>query len=107
MANHPILCSGSYFATRNGMIDLEAELLNVLPPLPRPSVPPHATAAWKPIPNTATATPPHAWQEVRKAKCHKKGVSSDQGYVNYLHWAGRLPFATHEVQEERGAIHYR
>ena len=38
--------------------------------------------------------------EVRAAKCHKKGVSSDQGYVNYLYWVGRLPFATHE---RRGA----
>ena len=36
--------------------------------------------------------------EVRSAKCHKKGVSSDQGYVNYLYWAGRLPFATHEIR---------
>jgi len=66
MSNHPILCSGSYFATRNGMIDLEAELLS----------------------------------EVRKVKCHKKGVPSDQGYVNYLYWAGRLPYATHEIRGE-------
>lgn len=64
MRNHPILCSGSYFATRNGMIDMETELL----------------------------------MEVRKAKCHRKGVPSDQGYVNYLYWAGRLPFATHEIR---------
>ena len=28
MRNHPILCSGSYFATRDGMMDLETELLN-------------------------------------------------------------------------------
>jgi hypothetical protein len=64
MTNHPVLCSGSYFATRDGMIDLEAELLN----------------------------------EVRVAKCHRKGVPSDQGYVNYLYWAGRLPLATAEVR---------
>ena len=36
--------------------------------------------------------------QVRKAKCHRKGVPSDQGYVNYLYWAGRLPFATHEIR---------
>eukprot|EP00615_Pteridomonas_danica_P004646 CAMPEP_0114329166 /NCGR_PEP_ID=MMETSP0101-20121206/895_1 /TAXON_ID=38822 ORGANISM="Pteridomonas danica, Strain PT" /NCGR_SAMPLE_ID=MMETSP0101 /ASSEMBLY_ACC=CAM_ASM_000211 /LENGTH=473 /DNA_ID=CAMNT_0001458737 /DNA_START=175 /DNA_END=1593 /DNA_ORIENTATION=- len=64
MSNHPILCSGSYFATRDGMIDMEAEILN----------------------------------EVRAAKCHKKGVPSDQGYVNYLFWARRLPFALGEVR---------
>jgi len=62
MKDHPVLCSGSYFATRDGMIDMETVLLN----------------------------------EVRSAKCHTKGVPSDQGYVNYLYWAGRLPFATHE-----------
>ena len=28
MKNHPVLCSGSYFATRDGMIDMETELLN-------------------------------------------------------------------------------
>jgi len=64
MQNHPVLCSGSYFATRDGMVDLETELLD----------------------------------EVRTAKCHKKGVPSDQGYVNYLYWAGRLPYATAEIR---------
>lgn len=63
LADHPILCSGSYFATRDGMVDLETELL----------------------------------EEVRAAKCHVKGIPSDQGYVNYLYWTGRLPYATHEV----------
>jgi hypothetical protein len=37
---------------------------------------------------------------VRAASCHRKGVPSDQGYVNYLYWAGRLPFATHEIRGE-------
>jgi len=64
MTNHPVLCSGSYFATRDGMIDMETELLN----------------------------------EVRSAKCHRKGVPSDQGYVNYLYWVGRLPLATAEIR---------
>ena len=64
LRDHPVLCSGSYFATRAGMIDMETELLN----------------------------------EVRYAKCHEKGVSSDQGYVNYLYWTGRLPYATHEIR---------
>ena len=36
--------------------------------------------------------------EVRKAKCHTKGVPSDQGYVNYLYWAGRLPLAQAEIR---------
>ena len=66
MRNHPILCSGSYFGTRDGMIDMETELLD----------------------------------EVRATRCHEKGVPSDQGYVNYLYWAGRLPFATHEIRGE-------
>ena len=66
MKTHPVLCSGSYFATRDGMIDIEAELL----------------------------------AEVREVRCHAKGVPSDQGYVNYLYWAGRLPFAAHEIRGE-------
>jgi len=34
MKDHPILCSGSYFATRDGMIDMETVLLNEIREMP-------------------------------------------------------------------------
>lgn len=42
--------------------------------------------------------------EVDDAECHKKGVPSDQGYVNYMYYTGFLPDATFVQDRGTGVV---
>ena len=92
LRNQSVLCSGSYMGAQPAIVNLESTILAEARSRRGYSIETSrgdaAAATWKFRSRPARAS------QVDENDCHHRNVPSDQGYVNYLFYSGRLPAET-------------